>query len=142
MVIVRSSPRLYRFHQRREKNGPGPLMPSRPVLWPTKSLGRSLGLGPAYSCRLHPLRALLNVELHNKALLETSKSVTSDFAVVNEDVRGTILLLDETISLGIAEPFHLALRHTDPLLKQKSGEPASMTHALRGTTEPLGLCSN
>src|SRR5450631_2965356 len=59
----------------------------------------------AYVRSLRPLRALLDLELDYVAFLQALIALAGDRAVMHEHV-GPILATDESVSLGVIEPFH------------------------------------
>src|SRR6185437_8915194 len=61
-------------------------------------------------CRVKTFCTRLNLEFHFLSLSECLEAIHGDGREMHEDVFAT-LLLDETETLGIIEPLHLALCH-------------------------------
>src|SRR5712675_31867 len=66
---------------------------------------------------LQPLRSLRHLEGDRLTLVQRLVAVPLDGGEVNEDVR-PVLLLDETVSLAVVEPFHFTCRHRTLLFFQ------------------------
>ena len=84
---------------------------------------RSLGLADVG--RLGPFFSLGGFEFDGVALVEGFVAAALDVAVVNEDVRATVVRGDESESLGLIKPFYYTLHHS------------SLCSALRPALAPL-----
>src|SRR5829696_1908367 len=81
------------------------------------------GRRPRYVAGLQPLRPLHHLEIDLLALIQGSIAFRHDGGVMDEDVLSALLGLDESIALGVIEPFDRSLWHVPRLLSGESSAP-------------------
>jgi hypothetical protein len=85
---------------------------------------------------------LLDLVLDALALLQRSKSLGFDAAVMSEDVASTILGLDETEALGLIKPFNNACGHGELFVQDAGGARGAQAMESSDVAEWLGeYCS-